>query len=76
MIKLKEMFVHRDGGTIAFLNADVDLTKITSREQIDELQLYYLDGRHNSPTKGELFDRYPSKDGAIVLNKNEFIFPE
>ena len=35
---------------------------------------YYLDKRIGSDTIGELYDRYPSDEGAVMLNKDEFEF--
>ena len=35
-------------------------------------QKYCIDNRIHSTTKGELYDRYPSKEGAKILNKEDF----
>ena len=52
--------IYRDGGTT---------------EWIDQNNCkYYLDGRINSPTKGQLFDRHPRDISAIKLDQNQFTF--
>jgi len=28
---------------------------------------YWVDGRINSPTKGQVYDRYPKEEGAVLL---------
>lgn len=45
--------VYKDGGTEEYRG--------TNRKR------YFIDGRRNSPTKGEIFDRYPGDEGAQIL---------
>ena len=40
----------------------------------DMYQQYYIDKRINSTTKGELYDSYPSDEGAQILNKSNYNF--
>lgn len=72
MIKLKLTSIIRDGGTKVYIEegSEVGLKTI---EDAEALQKYYMDGRSNSPTKGEIFDKYPNKEGAILLDKSNFI---
>ncbi len=46
------------------------INKIISKTNLK----YYLDNRINSKTKGELYDRYPSDEGAKILDKSQFNF--
>ena len=41
-------------------------------EDAQNCQKYCIDNRIHSTTKGELYDRYPSKEGAKILNKEDF----
>ena len=67
IIKIRQ---YRDGGTTVWVEAAVE--NITNL--VPNLEKYYLDKRIHSTTKGELFDRYPGDDGAIILDKNKFNF--
>lgn len=68
-----EISRYRDGGTSVWIEPSVKAS-LKTIEEAENCQKYYLDNRINSTTKGELYDRYPSKEGALVLNKNNFNF--
>ncbi len=58
-----------DGGTSIWVSIGAK-----TEEDYRNREKYYLDNRNNSITKGELFDKYPSDQGAKMLNKNNFNF--
>ncbi len=44
-------------------------------EKLDHnINIYYLDDHYLSKTKGELFDKFPSDEGAKILDKSQFNF--
>lgn len=59
-ITLKYAGKFRDGGTTQYRGSDN--------------KIYCIDGRINSLTKGEIFDRYPGYEGAQQLDKNNFSY--
>lgn len=73
--KLVMISTLRDGGSTIWIE-ESDKDSIKTIEDFDNIQEYYIDGRIGSTTKGELYDRNPSKEGAIKLNKDEFEFLE
>lgn len=75
MKKLVKVSVFRDGGTSMWMEPQVR-DNIKTIEDVDNAQSYYLDGRIGSQTQGELFDRYPKDENAIMLDKSEFEFLE
>jgi hypothetical protein len=70
-----EISRYRDGGTSVWIELSVK-SSLKTIEEADNCQKYYLDNRISSTTKGELYDRYPSEKGALVLDKNNFNFIE
>lgn len=58
-IKLSKLSTFRDGGTKSYKGSDGNV--------------YYIDGRINSTTKGEIFNEYP-KENSTPLDKNNFVF--
>lgn len=72
-IDLIQISICRDGGTSCWIEPNVKAS-IKTIEEAEKAQKYYLDNRFNSSTKGELFDRYPNKEGAITLDKTNFNF--
>lgn len=75
MIKLKLVAIARDGGTKTYIEEGSEIGLKTIKE-VQALPKYYIDGRFGSKTKGELFDDYPNKKGAKILDKSQFIIPE
>lgn len=73
MKKLKQVNAFKDGGTSVWMEPEV-YNSIKNKDDEEKAVKYYLDYRMGSQTQGELFDRYPSDKGAIMLNKNEFEF--
>lgn len=73
MIDLIKISVYKDGGTSVWVEASLK-DSIKTVKEVQNCQKYYLDKRIFSETKGELFDRYPSKEGAIILDKSQFNF--
>lgn len=73
--KLVMISILRDGGSTIWIE-ESDKDSIKTIEDFDNIQQYYIDGRIGSTTEGELFDRHPSEEGAIMLNKDEFEFLE
>ena len=71
MIELIEIARYRDGGTIEYVSV-ADKANIKTMEDAQNCQKYCIDNRIHSTTKGELYDRYPSKEGAKILNKEDF----
>jgi hypothetical protein len=51
-----------DGGTRKYLGSDGNV--------------YYVDDRLQTTTKGEIYDSYPGNKDAKMLNKNDFEFVE
>lgn len=70
MKKLIKIDVYKDGGTEVWIEYSVTQTIGGS----ESAKKYYLDYRIISTTQGELFDRYPGDEGAIILDKSEFEF--
>ncbi len=62
-----------NGGTSVWVELSVK-SSLKTIEEADDCQKYYLDNRIGSTTKGELYDKYPSEKGALVLDKNNFNF--
>ena len=54
IIKVKEVSRYRDGGTTVFKST--------------KGKLYYRDSRIMTETKGKIYDRYPSDNGAKLLD--------
>lgn len=73
MIDLVKISIARDGGTSQWIEPSVK-EAIKTIEDAKNCQKYYLDNRIGSETKGELFDRYPGNEGAIMLDKSKFNF--
>jgi len=73
MKTLIKIEMYRDGGTTVYVeendypNIETDYSNIT---------MYYLDKRIASKTRGEIFDKYPSEEGAIMLDKSQFILKD
>lgn len=61
-IDLVKMSAYLDGGTTVWIRPEVK-ANIKTREEAITCEKFYLDKRVHSTTKGELFDRYPSKEG-------------
>lgn len=74
-IELKRCGIYSDGGTTVWINSEIEKNLKSLAEAIT-CQKYYIDGRFGSKTKGELFDRYPSNEGAMILDKTQFKFLE
>jgi hypothetical protein len=74
-MELKRCGIIRDGGTTVWINPEVR-KNLKTIEEANNAQKYYIDGRIGSKTKGELFDKYPSDEGAIILDKTQFVFLE
>lgn len=72
-IKLEKVSIYRDGGTSKWIEPSVK-ESLKTVEEAKIAAYYFVDNRVYSTTKGELFDRYPSNEGAILLNKNNFEF--
>lgn len=68
-----EISRYRDGGTSVWIEPSVK-SSLKTIEEADSCQKYYLDNRINSTTKGELYDKYPNEEGAVILDKNNFNF--
>lgn len=75
MKKLIQINAFKDGGTSVWMEPEV-YNSIKNKDDAEKAVKYYLDNRLESQTKGELFDRYPSDKGAIMLDKSEFEFLE
>jgi len=73
MINLVKITVYRDGGTSVWVRPEVKASVKTIQEALDS-EAFYLDNRIGSSTKGELFDKYPGKEGAIMLDKTQYNF--
>ncbi len=71
-VVLKKSSILRDGGTKVYIEDGSEMGLKTIKDA-QTIKRYYLDGRFDSPTKGDLFDRYPKEDGAIMLDKSKFI---
>lgn len=72
-IDLQKISTLRDGGTSVWINPDVK-NNIKSREDANNAQQYYMDGRIRTTTPGELYDKYPSDKDAKIVDKNLFNF--
>ena len=72
-IQLFLVAISRDGGTKSYYEKSV-LETIKTIEDAKNAPRYCIDGRFRSDTRGELFDRYPGEEGAIMLDKNNFEF--
>ena len=70
-IVIQKNGVYRDGGTTVYIEPSVKQS-LKTIDDADKCQKYYLDNRIGSTTKGELYDRYPSDEGAVILDKNNF----
>jgi hypothetical protein len=66
-ITLIKINIYKDGGTSVWINK-IDKTDFKNTP------LFYLDNRIGSTTKGELFDKYPDDENALMLDKTNFIF--
>ena len=53
-IDVKEISMYKDGGTTVYKST--------------KGKLYYKDGRLRTETKGKIYDRYPSDEGAKLLD--------
>lgn len=73
MKTLEKISVYRDGGTILYVEK-LPKDKPHFLTSLQTQPKYFLDGRFDSPTKGELFDRYPGDNGAKQVDKSQFIF--
>ena len=73
MKDLIKISICRDGGTSVWVEPSVKASIKTIKEAQD-CKKYYLDNRIASKTKDELYDRYPSDEGAIILDKSQFNF--
>lgn len=76
--KLIKFAVYTDGGTTIWIDKDKASTIKTLVEVQEFLndECFYIDNRINSTTKGELFNKYPSKEDAVILDKSLFEFEE
>lgn len=72
-IKIERVAAYADGGTTRWIESSVKAS-IRTIEEAKSAQYYFVDNRFGSTTKGELFDRYPGDDGAVILNKENFEF--
>jgi hypothetical protein len=68
-----EISRYKDGGTSVWIEPSVK-SSLKTIEEADNCQKYYLDNRIGSTAKGELYDRYPNEEGALMLDKNNFNF--
>lgn len=72
-IKIEKVSVCLDGGATRWIEPAAKAS-IKTMEAVKSAKHYYLDNRIRSTTKGELFDRYPGDEGAVILNKENFEF--
>ena len=77
MIDIIEISRYRDGGTSVWISVE-DFYSIKSESptflDVKDSLKYYLDNRIGSTTKGELYDGYPSDEGAKILDKSNYNF--
>ena len=73
MINLVKISAYKDGGTTIWVRPEVKAS-LKTIEEAQNCEKFYLDGRIGSSTKGELFDRYPNKEGALILDKTQYNF--
>jgi hypothetical protein len=80
MIDIIQINLLRDGGTSVWVSTEdikgIDMNDMISIWNIikSDCNKYHIDYRIGSKTKGELFDRYPSDEGAQILDKSQFNF--
>lgn len=72
-IDIIKISIVRDGGTSVWIEPSIKAA-LKTIDEADACQKYYLDNRIGSTTKGELYDRYPNEDGAVILDKTKFNF--
>lgn len=72
-ITLQLIGIYKDGGTKFYIE-EGSIKNLKIIIEVKDLKKYYIDGRFKSPTKGELFDRYPSEEGAVLLDKSLYEF--
>jgi len=73
MIDLIKTSIIRDGGTSVWVRPEVKASVKTIQEALN-CEKFYLDNRIGSSTKGELFDKYPGEEGAVMLDKTQYNF--
>jgi hypothetical protein len=73
MIDLIKTSIIKDGGTSVWIRSEVKASLKTIKEA-QNCEKFYLDNRIGSSTRGELFDRYPDEEGAVILDKTKYNF--
>jgi len=70
-IELIIVSIAKDGGTKKCIEKSVK-EGLKTLEDARNAKYYYIDGRIRSKTRGELYDRHPNDEGAVILDKNLF----
>lgn len=70
-ILLEQISMCLDGGTTIYVEPHVK-ENIKSIDEARDCQKFYVDHRIGTETDGELFDRYPDEEGAIMLDKTKY----
>lgn len=73
MTDLVKITVYKDGGTSVWVRPEVKASVKTIQKALD-CEKFYLDNRIGSSTKGELFDKYPGEEDAVMLDKTQYNF--
>jgi len=73
IIDIIEISRYRDGGTSVWVSVKDKYESLASSIVLI-CKKYYIDNRISSTTKGELYDRYPSDEGAKILDKSNYNF--